>query len=83
MLSDYIPQAEMFTSSLLARIRLNPNEPVEMNTLALYHNYDVMTQLAFDQTTDLMSGNQGEQTSSVIASIRDATFAIGRLYHVP
>lgn len=83
MLSTYTPQIETFTNTLLTRLRSNLNTPLIVNELTLNYSYDVMTQLAFGQPGGFISGNQSETASSVMAGIKEATLALGLLYHVP
>ncbi|KAH9209756.1 putative benzoate 4-monooxygenase cytochrome P450 [Leptodontidium sp. 2 PMI_412] len=83
LVSTYTPQIEGFTSTLLTRIRSSLNTPLTINSVALHYSYDVATQLAFGQAGGFISGNQTETAKSVMAGIKEATFALGLLYHVP
>ncbi|PVH70062.1 putative benzoate 4-monooxygenase cytochrome P450 [Cadophora sp. DSE1049] len=83
LVSTYMPQIESFTSTLLTRIRSSVGTPLNINSLALHYSYDVATQLAFGQAGGFISGNQSETAKSVMAGIKEATFALGLLYHVP
>ncbi|KAK0118355.1 hypothetical protein ONS95_012643 [Cadophora gregata] len=83
LVSTYAPQIEGFTSTLLTSIRYSIGTPLNVNSLALHYSYDVATQLAFGQAGGFISGNQSETAKSVMAGIKEATFALGLLYHVP
>lgn len=83
MVSTYTPQIESFTDTLLRRIRSSLNTPITINNLSLHYSYDVATQLAFGQAGGFISGDQTETAESVMAGIKEATVALGLLYHVP
>ncbi|KAL2061564.1 hypothetical protein VTL71DRAFT_6941 [Oculimacula yallundae] len=83
LVSTYAPQIEEFTSMLLIRLRSSVDTPITINNVALHYSYDVATQLAFGQAGGFISGNQSEAARTVMAGIKDATFALGLLYHVP
>lgn len=83
LVSSYTPQIENFTSTLLTRVRSSVGMPLNVNSLALHYSYDVAMQLAFGQAGGFISGNQSETAKSVMAGIKEATFALGLLYHVP
>lgn len=83
VVSAYTPQIESFTNTLLTRIRSSEGESLNVNSLALHYSYDVAMQLAFGQAGGFISGSQSATARSVMAGIKEATFALGLLYHVP
>ncbi|CZT12527.1 related to pisatin demethylase cytochrome P450 [Rhynchosporium graminicola] len=83
LVSTYKPQIEGFTSTFLTRIRSSLNSPFTINDVTIYYSYDVTTQLAFGQAGGFMSGTQSDTAKSVMAGLKEATFALGLLYHVP
>jgi cytochrome P450 len=82
-LADYGPSIEGFTDTLLARIEKNEGKPVVLNDLCIHYSYDVMSALAFGDSTHFLEGKSTEVATKILNNITEGIVAVGALLHVP
>lgn len=83
MLTNYNPQLEEFTDTLLERIKRNTGKAIIINQLAIHYSYDVMTQLAFGESGGFVDGSSDDVANAVLGGIQKGVDAIGLLNQVP
>ncbi|KAF2138249.1 uncharacterized protein K452DRAFT_256367 [Aplosporella prunicola CBS 121167] len=82
-LPDYGIRIEKFTNSFVSRVRDGEGQPMDINELATYFSYDVMSALAFGEALGFVDGCSSELAKKVINGIRSGLNAIGMMVHVP
>ncbi|KAG0646070.1 Cytokinin biosynthesis 2 [Hyphodiscus hymeniophilus] len=82
-LADYGPSIEEFTDSLLARVASSGGKPLALNDLCIHYSYDVMSALAFGDSTRFLEGKSTKTATKILDNIREGIVAVGALLHVP
>lgn len=82
-LNDYGASIEEFTSGFLKRIETSKGEKVNINELCLHYSYDVMSLLAFGESSRFLEGTCTQQSKKVLKGVRDGGIAVGAFVHVP
>jgi cytochrome P450 len=83
ILSDYGPTIEDFTDTLLARVKQGEGSPIIINDLCIHYTYDVMSSLAFGDSTKFLERESTATATRVVNGIQIAFVAFGALVHVP
>lgn len=82
-LSDYGAAIEEFTTGFLNRIERSSGKEVYINELCLHYSYDVMSLLAFGESSRFLEGTETQKSSKVLQAVHDGVLAVGALIHVP
>jgi cytochrome P450 len=81
--ADYGPSIEGFTDTLLTRIEKNEGKVVVLNDLCIHYSYDVMSALAFGDSTRFLEGKSTEVATKILNNTTEGIVAVGALLHVP
>lgn len=83
MLTGYNAQLEEFTDTLLKRIKSNVGKALTINELARHYSYDVMSQLAYGESSGFLDGSSSDMANYVVTGMEKGVDAIGLLNQVP
>lgn len=82
-LADYAPFIEEFTDTLLTRVKQDEGKPIIINDLCIHYTFDVMSSLAFGDSTKFLERESTVTATRVLKGIQTAFVAFGALVHIP
>jgi hypothetical protein len=74
---------EEFTQTLITQAEKRKGASMSLNEICVNYSYDVMSLLAYGDSTKFMEGNTKGTAARVLGGITSGIAAIGALMHIP